>query len=119
MGRQAAGRDHPGARAVSQLHAARADRRGRTHRALELSLVLGGKSPNIVFADADLDNAVKGVINGIFYNKGEVCSAGSRALIESSIYDDFVQRLVKRAQSLTPGDPLDPKTRMGPVVSKE
>lgn len=85
----------------------------------KISLELGGKSPNIVFADAHLDNAVKGAVNGIFYNKGEVCSAGSRLLVEQSIYDEFMDRLVKRTSTLVSGDPLDPKTRLGCVVSAD
>ena len=84
----------------------------------KLTLELGGKSPNIVFADADLDLAVKGATAGIFYGKGEVCAAGSRLLVERSIYDDFVARLVERAKKLVPADPLDPKARLGSLVSK-
>src|SRR5262249_43614205 len=66
----------------------------------KLTLELGGKSPNIVFADADLDAALKGATAGIFYGKGEVCAAGSRLLVEQSIYDDFVGRLAERAKKL-------------------
>jgi len=83
-----------------------------------LTLELGGKSPNIVFADADLDAALKGATTGIFYGKGEVCAAGSRLLVEKSIYDDFVARLAERAKKLVPADPMDPKTRLGSLVSK-
>jgi acyl-CoA reductase-like NAD-dependent aldehyde dehydrogenase len=83
-----------------------------------LTLELGGKSPNIVFADADLDAALKGATTGIFYGKGEVCAAGSRLLVEKSIYDDFVDRLAERAKKLVPADPMDPKTRLGSLVSK-
>jgi len=82
-----------------------------------VSLELGGKSPNIVFADADLDAAVRGALTGIFYNKGEVCAAGSRLLLEQRIHDEFVDRLTQRVQGLKLGDPLDKATRMGPVVS--
>ena len=84
-----------------------------------VTLELGGKSPNIVFADAEIDNAVKGAINGIFYGKGEVCNAGSRLFVESKLRDEFMEKLVARAQKLQPGDPLDPKTRMGAIVSEE
>jgi acyl-CoA reductase-like NAD-dependent aldehyde dehydrogenase len=84
----------------------------------KITLELGGKSPNIVFADADLDAALKGATLGIFYGKGEVCAAGSRLLVEKSIYDDFVARLAERASKMAPGDPLDPKTRLGSLVSK-
>ncbi|MGA3211834.1 MAG: aldehyde dehydrogenase family protein [Terriglobales bacterium] len=83
------------------------------------SLELGGKSPNIVFADSDMDAAVKGAINGIFYGKGEVCSAGSRLFVESKAHDEFMDKLVARARKMQPGDPLDPKTRMGAIVSQE
>jgi acyl-CoA reductase-like NAD-dependent aldehyde dehydrogenase len=82
------------------------------------TLELGGKSPNIVFADADLDAAVRGATTGIFYGKGEVCAAGSRLLVESSIKSDFVSRLAERARKMRAGDPLDPKTRLGSLVSR-
>jgi aldehyde dehydrogenase (NAD+) len=84
-----------------------------------LTLELGGKSPNIVFADADIDNAVKGAITGIFYGKGEVCNAGSRLFLESKIQDEFLEKLVARAKKMQPADPLDPKTRMGAIVSQQ
>ncbi len=85
----------------------------------KVSLELGGKSPNVVFADADLDAAVKGAVMGIFYGKGEVCTAGSRLFVEEKIHGPFMEKLVERAKKMTPGDPFDPKTRLGPVVSKE
>jgi acyl-CoA reductase-like NAD-dependent aldehyde dehydrogenase len=84
-----------------------------------LTLELGGKSPNIVFADADIDSAVKGAITGIFYGKGEVCNAGSRLFLESKIQDEFLEKLVARAKKMQPADPLDPKTRMGAIVSQQ
>ena len=83
-----------------------------------VTLELGGKSPNIVFDDADLDAAVKGATIGIFYGKGEVCAAGSRLLVARSVADEFVDRVVERAEKLRPDDPLDPKTRFGAIVSK-
>ncbi len=83
-----------------------------------LTLELGGKSPNIVFADADLEAAVKGAYNGIFYGKGEVCAAGSRLFVERSVHDELVERLAARTRKLLPGDPLDPKTRLGALVSR-
>jgi aldehyde dehydrogenase (NAD+) len=83
-----------------------------------VTLELGGKSPNIVFADADLDQAVRGATIGIFYGKGEVCAAGSRLFVERKIHDDFIQKLAERARKLQPGDPLDPKTRFGALVSE-
>lgn len=82
-------------------------------------LELGGKSPNIIFKDADLEAAVKGATIGIFYNAGEVCTAGSRILVEAPVYDEVVAKLAERARKTRPGDPLDPKTRLGPVVSEE
>jgi len=84
----------------------------------KLTLELGGKSPNIVFADADLDAALKGATLGIFYGKGEVCAAGSRLFVEKPIYDEFVAKLTERAKKTVPADPLDPKTRLGSLVSK-
>src|SRR5437899_7387193 len=84
-----------------------------------VTLELGGKSPNIVFADSDIDNAVKGAITGIFYGKGEVCNAGSRLFVESKVQDEFLEKLVARAKKMQPADPLDPKTRLGAIVSQE
>ena len=84
-----------------------------------ITLELGGKSPNIVFADADVDLAVKGAINGIFYGKGEVCCAGSRLYVEQKVHDEFMEKLVQRTKKLQPGDPLDPKTRLGAIVSEQ
>lgn len=84
-----------------------------------VSLELGGKSPNIIFADANLDAAIRGAFAGIFYNGGQCCTAGSRLLVEESVHDELVEKLIARASSFAPGDPLDPKTRMGPLVSEE
>jgi aldehyde dehydrogenase (NAD+) len=84
-----------------------------------VTLELGGKSPNIVFADADLDAAVRGATIGIFYGKGEVCAAGSRLFVEKKIKDEFMQKLVDRVKKMQPGDPMDPKTRFGALVSQE
>jgi aldehyde dehydrogenase (NAD+) len=84
-----------------------------------VSLELGGKSPNIVFADADLDQAVKGALQGIFFNQGEVCCAGSRLFVEESAHDEFIEKLATHAKSIRVGDPLDPSTQMGAQVSEE
>jgi aldehyde dehydrogenase (NAD+) len=84
----------------------------------KVTLELGGKSPNIVLADADLEAAVRGATMGIFYGKGEVCAAGSRLFVEKKIHDEFMQKLVDRTKKLLPGDPLDPKTRFGALVSE-
>lgn len=85
----------------------------------KVSLELGGKSPNIVLADADLKSAVRGATTGIFYGKGEVCAAGSRVLVERAIYDDFVGAFADRAAKMTVGDPMDSATRLGAIVSEE
>src|SRR6185503_15255866 len=82
-----------------------------------VSLELGGKSPNIIFADADLDAAAKGAILGIFYNKGETCTAGSRLFVEASVLDQFAGLLGERAGKSKVGDPLDTTTKIGPLVS--
>jgi aldehyde dehydrogenase (NAD+) len=84
-----------------------------------VTLELGGKSPNIVFADADIPAAVKGAQTGIFYGKGEVCAAGSRLLVEESVHDQVVELLAAGAKKLTPGDPLDKNTRLGALVSRK
>jgi acyl-CoA reductase-like NAD-dependent aldehyde dehydrogenase len=84
----------------------------------KVSLELGGKSPNIVFADADLEAATRGSIFAIFYNKGEVCTAGSRLFVERSVHDQLLEKLVDRAQKFPQGDPFDPKTRLGAQTSE-
>jgi acyl-CoA reductase-like NAD-dependent aldehyde dehydrogenase len=84
-----------------------------------VSLELGGKSPNVVFADANLEAAVAGSCNGIFWNQGEICSAGSRVLVERSIYDVTLAAMVDHAAAIRLGDPLDEATGMGPIVSAE
>lgn len=84
-----------------------------------LSFELGGKSPNVVFADADLDLAVRGAMTGIFFNQGEVCCAGSRLFVEEKIHDEFVERFKAAAEKRRLGDPQDPKTHQGAQVSKE
>ncbi len=112
--------NHPGVRKVAftgstevgkRIAAAVADSGKR------LTLELGGKSANIVFADAALDQAVEGVINGIFFNQGHVCCAGSRLLLEESIAEDFVKKLKRRMGLLRVGDPLDKNTDIGAIHS--
>ena len=83
-----------------------------------VSMELGGKSPNIVFEDADLDNAIKGVISGIFAATGQTCIAGSRLLVQQSIHDRFLDKLVSFAKTATMGDPMDAGTQIGPVTNK-
>jgi betaine-aldehyde dehydrogenase len=84
----------------------------------KISLELGGKSPNIVFADADFDTAVDYALYGIFANAGQVCSAGSRLLVQDAIADKFVSAVVQRAKKIKVGDGFDPQTEMGPIISR-
>ncbi|MGB6497282.1 MAG: aldehyde dehydrogenase family protein [Candidatus Acidiferrum sp.] len=84
-----------------------------------VTLELGGKSPNIFFADADWEASVDGALFGVFINQGEVCSAGSRILVEKKIYSKFVEAMVEKAKRIKLGAPLDRSTKMGPLVSKE
>ena len=83
-----------------------------------ITLELGGKSPNIVFADTDLDEAVEGAHFGLFFNHGQCCCAGSRVFVEEKIYDQFVEKSGARARKRTVGDPFDPKTEQGPQVDQ-
>ncbi|HEY6799615.1 MAG TPA: aldehyde dehydrogenase family protein, partial [Agromyces sp.] len=83
------------------------------------SMELGGKSPAVVFADADLDSALDATVFGVFSLNGERCTAGSRILVERSIYDDFVERYAERARNIVVGDPHDPKTEVGALVHPE
>ena len=87
-------------------------------RLKRVSMELGGKSPNIVFDDADLDNAMKGVISGIFAATGQTCIAGSRLLVQQSIHDEFLDRLVAFARTARMGDPMSPDTQIGPITNK-
>ncbi|CDW53358.1 Aldehyde dehydrogenase, mitochondrial [Trichuris trichiura] len=88
------------------------------HGLKRLSLELGGKSPNIIFADADVDEAIHQAHAGLFFNQGQVCTAGSRVFVEASIYDKFVDRSVELAKSRIMGDPFDPTTQQGPQIDK-
>ena len=90
---------------------------GRTNLK-RVSLELGGKSPNIVFADADMDEAVEGAHFGLFFNQGQVCCAGSRLFVEEKVYDEFVEKSVARAKCRTIGDPFHPATEQGPQIDK-
>ncbi len=85
----------------------------------KVSLELGGKAPNVIFADADLDQAVNGAMMGIFFNQGQVCCAGSRVFIEEKVKDEFLARFKEKAERITVGDPMDKATLMGPQVSME
>jgi betaine-aldehyde dehydrogenase len=84
-----------------------------------VTLELGGKSPNIFFAEADWEAAVDGALFGVFINQGEVCSAGSRILVEKKIYSKFVESMTEKAKRIKLGPPLERETKMGPLVSKE
>jgi aldehyde dehydrogenase (NAD+) len=84
-----------------------------------ISLELGGKSPNIVFADSDLETAAKYALGGIFFNQGEMCTAGSRIFVEESGYEQFMSVINSRAQKMVAGDPLNPKTRLGALISED
>jgi aldehyde dehydrogenase (NAD+) len=84
-----------------------------------VTLELGGKSPDIVFADADLSRAIPGAAMGVFYNSGQVCCAGTRIFVERPVYDEFVAGVSEFAGSLRVGNSLDPQTRIGPVVSAQ
>ncbi len=84
-----------------------------------VSLELGGKSPNIIFPDADLNQAIPNAMNGVFFNSGQVCVAGTRIFVQRDMYDNFLEQFGKAAERMTVGNPLDPKTRLGPLVSKE
>ena len=95
-----------------KIATAAAERNART------SLELGGKSPNIIFADANIENAVNGAMAGIFSATGQACMAGSRVLIESSVYDEVAEGIAAGAAKMVPGDPLDPATRLGPLASR-
>ncbi len=113
--------DHPGVDALAFTGSTNVGRElmARASKTLKkVSLELGGKSPNIIFADADLDAAARGALNAIFYGKGEVCAAGSRLLVEESVHDEVMAKISERAAKMTAADPLHPKTRLGAIVSK-
>jgi aldehyde dehydrogenase (NAD+)/betaine-aldehyde dehydrogenase len=83
-----------------------------------VSLELGGKSPNIVFADADMEEALRGTIYGVYMNTGQVCQAGTRLLLQDSIKDEFLERLLERTKSAKVGDPSDADVMMGPLINE-
>jgi aldehyde dehydrogenase (NAD+)/phenylacetaldehyde dehydrogenase len=114
--------EHPGIDKISftgETETGKSILRSAAGTVKRVSMELGGKSPNVVFADADLDAAARGAINAIFYGKGELCSAGSRLLVEESIHDALMEKVVDRAKKMTPANPLDPKTRLGSLVSEK
>ncbi|WP_067726831.1 aldehyde dehydrogenase [Oceanobacillus damuensis] len=85
----------------------------------KLSFELGGKNPNIIFADADLDDVIETTLKSSFINQGEVCLCGSRIYVERPIYDEFLEKFAERAKELKVGDPFDPETKVGALVSEE
>ena len=114
--------DHPGIDKIAftgDTSTGKQIMRGSADTLKHITLELGGKSPNIVFPDADLDAAIRGATTGIFYGKGEVCAAGSRLLVDKTIKDEFVDKVAARAKKMVPGDPMDPKTRLGAISSKK
>jgi len=114
--------DHPGVAKVAFTGGADAGRAIASSvggRLGQVTLELGGKSPNIVFADADLAAAEAGVLAGIFAAGGQTCIAGSRLLVERPVHDEFVGRLVERARAIKLGDPTDPDTQLGPIATAQ
>lgn len=112
--------DHPGVDKISFTGSPAVGRhimRCAAGTVKRVGLELGGKSANIVFADADIDLAVKAASSGIFFNAGQVCSAGSRVFVQADRYAEFVERLAERASRIRQGHPLDPGTNMGPLIS--
>src|SRR6476660_6510989 len=93
--------------------------RGAAGTLKKITLELGGKSPNIVQPNADMEAAIRGATIGIFYGKGEVCAAGSRLLVDRTIKSEFIDKLAARARKMTAGDPMDPRTRFGALSSKK
>ncbi len=85
----------------------------------KIAFELGGKNPNIIFADADFELAVDFALNGVYFHAGQVCSAGARVMVEDSIYDRFVDAVVERVKRIKLGDAFDPRTEMGPLISEE
>src|SRR5207244_12066245 len=114
--------DHPGVHKIAFTGSTAVGREigAKAGRSLKrVTLELGGKSPNIILPDADLDAAVKGSFQGIYFNTGQACDAGSRLFVHSSQYDEVVSALAERAAKARVGPGLDESTQFGPVVSKE
>jgi aldehyde dehydrogenase (NAD+) len=111
---------HPGIDKITFTGSPRVGRgimQGAASNFKKITLELGGKSANVIFADANLERAARAAASGIFFNAGQVCSAGSRVLVQRTVYDEVVQRLAERARAIQVGDPTHPKTTMGPVIS--
>jgi acyl-CoA reductase-like NAD-dependent aldehyde dehydrogenase len=113
---------HPGVDKVSftgSVEVGKIISRSASDTLKRVTLELGGKSPNLIFSDADFAAAIEGTCSGIFANSGEICSAGSRVLVERSIYDEAVSSMIDGASTIKLGSGLDPETTMGPVISSE
>jgi len=113
---------HPGVRKIAFTGSAEVGKmimRNAADQLKRVSLELGGKSPNIFFSDADFENAVDGALFGTFINQGEVCSAGSRVLVQRDIYKKFIDATAAKAKTIKLGNGLDRETKMGPLVSAE
>jgi aldehyde dehydrogenase (NAD+) len=111
---------HPGVDKVTFTGSPRVGRgilQGAAGNFKKVTLELGGKSANVIFADANLDRAARAASSGIFFNAGQVCSAGSRVLVQRPVYDEVVQRVAERARAIRVGDPSAPGVTMGPVIS--
>ena len=114
--------EHPGIDKIAftgDTSTGKAIMKGAADTLKKITLELGGKSPNIVLPDADIEAAIRGATIGIFYGKGEVCAAGSRLLVDKSIKNEFVDKLAARTKKMVAGDPMDPKTRFGALSSKK
>jgi aldehyde dehydrogenase (NAD+) len=114
--------EHPGVDKIAftgSTEVGKTIRRATAGTGRRLTLELGGKAANIVFEDAPLDQAVEGVVNGIFFNQGHVCCAGSRLLVEESVFPDLLDRLKHRVETLRVGDPLDKNTDVGAINSRQ
>ncbi len=114
--------EHPGVAKISftgGTETGRAIVRAAAGTLKKVTLELGGKSPNILFADADVGAAAKAAVTAAFYNQGELCTSGSRLLVEKSVHDEVLEVVAAGARALVTGDPMDPKTQLGPLVSAE
>ncbi|QZA32560.1 aldehyde dehydrogenase [Hydrogenibacillus sp. N12] len=114
--------EHPGVNAISftgETTTGKTIMANASRNLKRLSFELGGKNPNIIFADADLDEAIDMTLRSSFHNQGEVCLCGSRIYVERPVYEEFLDRFVKRTKELVVGDPFDPKTFVGPLISRE
>ena len=113
---------HPGVAKVTLTGSVETGKVVMAHSARDLkkvTLELGGKSPVIIFDDADLENAINGALNANFYSSGQVCSNGTRVFVHQDIYEEFIKRIAERTSAIKLGDPFDPETQMGPLVTRE